>query len=103
MIRVGILYPNTAGSHFDVGYYRDSHLQLVRDLLSPELTAIELDIGVAGAEGQAPYHAIGYLSFASLATFQQAFARASAALSADVPKYTNIEPTVQISSHEKLL
>jgi hypothetical protein len=35
--------------------------------------------------------------------FQQAFGRASAQLGADVPKYTNVEPTLQISSYEKLL
>ena len=103
MIRVGILYPNTPGSNFDVDYYRAQHLKLARELLSPELTAIELDIGLAGAKGAAPYHAVGYLSFASMAAFQQAFARASAALGADVPKYTNVEPTLQISSYEKLL
>jgi uncharacterized protein (TIGR02118 family) len=103
MIRVGILYPNTAGSNFDVAYYREQHLGLARKLLSPELVGIELDVGVAGAKGAAPFHAIGYLSFKSMEDFQQAFARASAELGADVPKYTNLEPTLQISSYEKLL
>jgi uncharacterized protein (TIGR02118 family) len=103
MIRVGILYPNTPGSTFDVDYYRDRHLTLVRELLTPELTGIELDVGLAGAKGAAPFHAIGYLSFESMEAFQQAFARASAQLGADVPKYTNVEPTLQISSYEKRL
>ena len=103
MIRVGILYPNTSGSAFDVAYYRDQHLKLARELLAPELLAIELDVGLGGANGAAPYHAIGYLSFATMDGFKQAFARASAQLGADVPKYTSIEPTLQISSYEKLL
>jgi uncharacterized protein (TIGR02118 family) len=104
MITVGILYPNTPGSTFDVDYYRDTHLgKLARELLSPELKGIELDVGVAGAKGAAPFHAVGYLKFASMQDFQQAFARAQAQLGADVPKYTNIEPTLQISSYEKLM
>lgn len=104
MIRVGILYPSTAGSTFDVAYYRDHHMgTLARKLLSPELQSIEVDTGVAGAKGAAPFHAIGYLTFKSIEDFQQAFARASAELGADVPKYTNVEPTLQISSYEKLM
>jgi uncharacterized protein (TIGR02118 family) len=103
MIRVGILYPNTPGSTFDVAYYRDQHLgTLARRLLSPELQGIEVDVGLAGGKGGAPFHAIGYLLFKSMEDFQQAFARGSAELGADVPKYTNLEPTVQISSYEKL-
>jgi uncharacterized protein (TIGR02118 family) len=104
MIKVAILYPNTSGSTFDAAYYRDQHLgTLARRLLSPELQGIEVDVGVAGAKGAAPFHAIGYLTFKSMEDFQQAFARGSKELGADVPKYTNLEPTLQISSYEKLL
>lgn len=104
MITVSILYPNTPGSKFDVAYYRDQHLgTLGRKLLSPELVGVELDVGVAGAKGAAPFHAVGYLTFKSMEDFQQAFGRASAELGADVPKYTDVEPTLQISSYEKLL
>ncbi|HSB95285.1 MAG TPA: EthD family reductase [Spongiibacteraceae bacterium] len=103
MIRVAILYPNTPGSTFDAAYYREKHLVLARELLTPELTAIEFDVGIAGAKGAAPFHGVGYLSFQTMEAFQQAFARASAQLGEDVPKYTNVEPTLQISSYEKLL
>lgn len=104
MITVGILYPNTPGSTFDAAYYRDTHLgTLARELLSPELKGIEVHTGIAGAKGAAPYHAVGYLTFASMEDFQQAFARGQKQLGEDVPKYTNVEPVLQISNHEKLL
>lgn len=104
MITIGILYPNTPGSTFDAAYYRDTHLgKLARELLAPELKGIEIDTGIAGANGAAPFHAIGYLTFASMEDFQKAFGRAQKQLGEDVPKYTNVEPTLQISSYEKLL
>lgn len=103
MIRVAILYPNTPGSRFDVGYYRDRHLgRLARELLGPALKGIEVDVGVSGRDGPAPYHAIGYLMFDSLPEFQAAFAPVAARLAADVPNYTDLAPQVQISRHEKI-
>ena len=98
MIRVAIMYPNAAGSRFDVDYYRNTHLPLARRLLGSALLGIELDV----AAGKAPYHAIGYLIFDSMAGFQAAFAKAQAELGADVPNYTDVEPAVQISNYEKV-
>lgn len=98
MIRLAIMYPNSPGSHFDVDYYRGTHLPLGRKLLGAALVGIELDV----AAGKAPYHAIGYLIFDSMEGFQAAFAKAQAELGADVKNYTNVEPVVQISNYEKV-
>ena len=35
MISVAVLYPNKAGSKFDLDYYAHRHLPLVRDRLKP--------------------------------------------------------------------
>src|SRR5579872_1054788 len=102
MIRLAVLYPNKPGSRFDVDYYRVKHLGLARELLGSALKSIELDVGIAGSSGAAPFHAIGYLTFESMESFQNGLAVAAAQLSADVPNYTDVEGEVQISSHEKL-
>ena len=101
MIRVAVLYPNKPGSKFDVDYYRVKHFGLVRELLGSALKGIELDVGVAGVKGAAPYHAIGYLLFDSMESFQQAFAKADA-LGADLKNYTDVDAELQISVYEKL-
>ena len=33
MIKVSVMYPNTAGARFDHAYYRDKHMPLVKRLM----------------------------------------------------------------------
>ncbi len=99
MIRIAAMYPKTEGKSFDMEYYKNNHLKLVNKRLSPlGLVRTELDSGIAGLGGTpAPYHAIGYLVFESMESFQGAFAEAGQEIEDDVPNYTNIEPVFQIS------
>ena len=53
MIKVTVLYPNTAGSHFDIRYYCDTHIPLVRRLLGPALQGVAVEHGIA-ARRRAP-------------------------------------------------
>lgn len=99
MIKVTVLYPNTAGSHFDIRYYCDTHIPLVRRLLRPALQGVAVEHGIAGATpgSPAPYLAIGELQFDSVEAFQSAFGPHSQEILSDVPHYTNIQPVIQIS------
>jgi len=45
----------------------------------------------------APYVALCHLAFDSIDAFQSAFDEHSAQILADIPNYTNAQPTVQIS------
>ena len=99
-IKVSILYPNAEGKHFDVDYYRDSHMVLVKKLLQP-LGLIETGIekGLAGGEPNqpVPFLCIGYITFNTMEEFQKAFEAHGQELLDDVPNFTNVQPVIQIS------
>lgn len=99
MIKVTVLYPNASDARFDMKYYVTHHLPMVRDRCGPECRSIAAEGGLAGGDpgSQAPYIAIGHLTFDSLATFQKAFGPSAAEILADVPNYTNTKPIIQIS------
>ncbi len=99
MIKVSVMYPNTAGKKFDLDYYCNQHVALVSRLLGKAMKGASIDKGLAGAApGTKPaYVAIGHLYFDSMEAFQNAFGPNAAEIMADLPNYTNIEPVVQIS------
>ena len=98
MVRVSVYYPSSADVTFDHAYYASTHRRLVEDRLGPlGLDRVEIERGVAGyGGGPAPYVAVGHLLFPSMEVFQSAWAQAGADVVADVPRYTNAQPVVQI-------
>ena len=99
MIRMSVYYPNASGVTFDHDYYASTHRRLVQDRLGPiGLQAIEIERGVAGfGGGPAPYVAVGHLLFPSMEAMQSAWTQRGDEIVADVPRYTNAQPVVQIS------
>lgn len=99
MITVTVLYPNKDGGRFDMNYYCNSHIPMVRRLLGAALTGVIVEQGLGGAApGSKPtYMAIGQLRFDSVDAFQKAFAPCAEAIQKDVVNYTNAEPVIQIS------
>ena len=99
MINVCVMYPNKQEARFDMSYYSAKHIPLVRQLLGPALLNAVVEEGIAGmAPGApAPYLALGNLYFESVAAFQAAFNPHAAQIVGDIPNYTNVEPTIQIS------
>ena len=99
MIKVSVLYPNREGGKFDMAYYCDKHISMVRQLLGGALKGVAVEQGIAGGEpgAPAPYLAIGHLSFDSVETFMTAFLPVADTLQGDIPNYTNSRPTIQIS------
>ena len=100
MICVTVLYPQTNGARFDWAYYTGKHIPLCRQKLGAALKGVRVERGLAG-EGSpdtpAPFVAVVDLLFDSVEAFQAAFGPAEAEIVADIPKYTDIEPVVQIS------
>jgi uncharacterized protein (TIGR02118 family) len=97
MIRVTVLYPNQEGNTFDIDYYCKVHMPMAQRLLGAVGISAELGIG-GGAPGSAtPYLAIGHLLFESLEVFQNGIATHGPEIMADIPKYTNAAPVIQIS------
>jgi uncharacterized protein (TIGR02118 family) len=100
MIRVSVLYPNKQGTHFDMDYYCTKHIPMLRGLLGAALVHVTVDEGIGGAApgSAAPFLALGHLSFESVEAFQKAFTPHIAQIQGDVPKYTDSQPTIQISN-----
>jgi uncharacterized protein (TIGR02118 family) len=99
MIKVSVLYPNQGGGRFDISYYCNKHIPLVRKLLSPALKSVAVEQGIAGqAPGSsAPYLAMGHLLFESVEEFQRSFSPHAQTIMSDIPNYTNTQPIIQIS------
>ena len=98
MIRVSVLYPNSAGAKFDMAYYTSKHMPMVQKKVA-SCKGIAAERGVAGATpgSQPAYVAIGHLLFDSLEEFQSGFGPVSNEILSDIPNYTNTQPVVQIS------
>ena len=97
MIKVSVLYPR--GGKFDMGYYLERHVPMVREKLGAACRGLSVEQGLAGVAPGAPppYAAMGHLLFDSIEAFQGAFAPHAAAIMADAANYTTVEPVVQIS------
>ena len=91
MIRLSVLYPKSDGARFDHDYYRDSHVPLAVATWGVERT--EIDRGVSG-----PYEAAVHFFFPSMEALEAAMASdGTAAVRADVARYTDITPERQVS------
>jgi len=99
VIKVSVLYPNQPGSRFDMDYYCTTHVPMAQKLLAPALKGFQVEQGIAGStpDSPAPYAAMGHLLFESLDAFLAAFVPNAAELQGDIPNYTNVQPTIQIS------
>jgi uncharacterized protein (TIGR02118 family) len=99
LITVSVLYPNTPGSNFDMSYYLNKHMPMVQQKLGPSCKRMAVEGGIAGGAPGAPatYVAMCHLYFDSTDAFQKAFGPHAQAIMADIPNYTNVQPTVQIS------
>lgn len=99
MIKVSVFYPNNEGSKFDMHYYCNSHIPMVRQKLGAACKGAAVEQGMAGATpGSRPaFIAMGHVYFDSVEAFQTAFGPHADAIMADIPNYTDIPPTLQIS------
>ena len=98
-IKLSVFYPSGEGNHFDMEYYSNNHVSLLKELLGKAIIGATIEKGVGGENpGDGPlFEAMGNLYFESMDSFQNSFAPNAQTIIADVPNYTNIEPVVQIS------
>jgi uncharacterized protein (TIGR02118 family) len=93
------MYPSGEGKTFDMDYYKSTHMPLVARLLGDSMAMYKIDKGIAGGTpGTTPaYLAIGYLYFEKLSTYQNSMGAHVKEIRADIPKFTNSVPVIQIS------
>jgi len=99
MIRVSVLYPNSEGATFDMPYYLDSHMPMVRDKLGSALLKDEIWQGL-GAPGDQPatYRVLLHMYFESPESFNTAFHAHAEAIMADIPRYSSVQPVIELEA-----
>jgi uncharacterized protein (TIGR02118 family) len=99
MIRVSVLYPNSEGSTFDMEYYLGSHMPMAREALGTALLKDEIWKGL-GAPGDQPatYQVLLHMYFESPESFGAAFDAHAERIMADIPKYTNVQPVIELEA-----
>jgi uncharacterized protein (TIGR02118 family) len=99
LIKVGVFYPQSPGSKFDMRYYLEKHIPLVRQMVGSALKGVAVEQGLAGGTPGAPvtYVAMCHLLFDSVDRFEASFGAHAPEIMADIPNYTNIQPIIQIS------
>jgi len=104
MIHTATLYPNGEGKTFDMDYYLNKHIPLVKALIGDSVKIISIDKGLPSnsPDSPVPYLAIGHMYFETMSALQNSITpEVIEKLEADVPNYTNIQAVVQISVVEQ--
>lgn len=92
---LNVVYLNSDGARFDTSYYRSTHIPLAMKVMAA--TSVMLIEGVPNGTSAAPVAMIAHFRFASSEALQKALANpAMADVRADVPRFTDIRPTVMI-------
>lgn len=99
MIKVSVMYPNTAGARFDHEYYRSAHMPLVKRLMGDHCKSYTVDKGLAGGAPGAPAVYVGmcHIFCDSVESFQKGFGPNAQEILGDVKNYTDLTPVMQIS------
>jgi len=99
MIRVNVIYPNNPGGTFDMDYYLTRHMPMVREKLGAALKGMTVDQALSGGQPgtDACFRVITALLFDSVDAFERALTPFAGEITADIPRFTNIVPAVQVS------
>jgi uncharacterized protein (TIGR02118 family) len=99
MIKVSVMYPNSAGARFDHEYYRDKHMPLVKARLGDACKYYTVDKGLAGGApgAPAPYVSMCHIFSDSVEAFQAGFGAHANEIMGDIKNYTDLTPVIQIS------
>jgi uncharacterized protein (TIGR02118 family) len=99
MIKVSIMYPNTAGARFDHTYYKDKHMPLLKARMGDACKSYTIDKGLGGGAPGAPATYVGmcHIFCDSIEAFQAGFGPHAKEIMGDVKNYTDIAPIMQIS------
>jgi uncharacterized protein (TIGR02118 family) len=96
MIVVSVLYPSDPESKFDLAYYRNRHLPLCRDLLTPMGMQSLIFYRPVVADPGAAFQLVAELRFADLKATNAALAAHGPRTQADIPNFTDVKPIILI-------
>ena len=93
MIKVSVLYPNRPDGHFDMEYYQTRHVPMVLERCGSVVKPGGIERGL----GDAPFCVAGHLLFESRQAMDDALGRHLPEFLADIPNFTNVQPTIQVA------
>jgi uncharacterized protein (TIGR02118 family) len=99
MISVIVLYPNEPGSRFDMDYYVNRHLKLVRDRLEPMGMRSMTFIVESAMDPTAPpqtYRLVAEIRFDDMEAARRALTAHGPETQADIPNFTDVAPVILI-------
>jgi uncharacterized protein (TIGR02118 family) len=94
MLSVVVLYPNQPSSRFDMEYYADRHLPLVRQRLAP-MGMRSLSYTVI-ADTSSPFRLLAELRFEDKDSANRALAAHGPETQDDIPNFTDVTPIILI-------
>jgi len=99
MIMVTVTYPVDDSARFDMDYYMNRHIPLVRERWAAHgMTDVKVITGTAQADGGAPaFRLMALLTFTSLDAFKAAGAAHGREVAGDVGNFTDRPGVVQIN------
>ncbi len=98
-IKVSVLYKQSEGKTFNIDYYCNKHVPMVKKTLGDALLSVSVAKGLGGGSPNSlpTYEVIGCLFFESMEIFQNSFGPNAEEIGKDAVNFTNIEPIIQIS------
>lgn len=99
MILVTVSYPAGANTKFDLDYYMNKHIPLLRERwTSHGLTNVQAVRGAGKVDGSPiDFQVMALISFDSMASFQAAAAAHGPEIIGDIPNFTDTQAAVQIN------
>lgn len=99
MIKVSVMYPNSADVSFDIDYYCNTHFPLVAGLLGEALKSVSVEYGLSGpaSEEEPAFIAMGHMIFDSVEAYKAAYGPHVVEIKSDIPNFTNVKSVIQIS------
>ncbi len=97
MIKVSVMYPYREGARFDLDYYLQSHVPMVRNFLGAACLRCEVDQGLAAPNATPAYVAMAHFYCHSIGDFQSSLEPYQTLIRSDVANYTDLQPVRHIS------
>jgi uncharacterized protein (TIGR02118 family) len=96
VIRLTIMYPESEGATFDMDYYINNHIAMVKEKCAPAIKECTVEQCLDGPE-PASYRVIARIGVDTMEDFLTYVAPNDPVFAADLPNFTNIRPVIQVN------
>lgn len=99
LIKLSVLFPYDQGKSFDMPYYYDKHIPLLKQLIGSRCLTMSVEQGIADAVPgtKAVYVVMNHFYFRTLSDFHSSFSPHASIIMSDIINFTDSHPVIQIS------